>query len=267
MVPLQLSLKNFLSYSEYAPTLDFRGFNIACLSGKNGHGKSALLDALTWVLWGKCRAKNKEEIIKRGAREARVELEFELEGNRYRVLRTIMRKKGFSTSASLDFQVFDTDTGTFRVLSQGVKAQETIEKVLRMDYDSFICSAFILQGRADEFTKKTPAERKDVLARILGLERYEELSKRAREIAQESKLEVIRVEREVADFESEISEKEGLNIKLNETKREEENITSTIREKDKLYEGIIRESEALRSKTETFKKLTVDKENLLRELN
>ncbi len=267
MVPLQLSLKNFLSYSEYAPTLDFRGFNIACLSGKNGHGKSALLDALTWALWGKCRAKNKEEIIKRGTREARVELEFELEGNRYRVFRTITRKKASATSASLEFQVFDTRAQTFRPLSQGVKAQGEIEKTLRMDYDSFICSAFILQGRADEFTKKTPSERKDVLSRILGLERYEELAKRARELAQRSKLDGEQVEREITQFESEVSEKDNLIRKLGETKKEEENITNEIQEKEKVYEEVISESESLRSKTETYKRLTRDKEELLRRLS
>src|SRR3972149_6600817 len=232
MVPLQLSLKNFLSYSEDAPILDFRGFTIACLSGKNGHGKSALLDELTWALWGKCRAKNKEEEIKRGAKEARVELEFELEGNRYRGIRTIIRTKGSATSTSLDFQVFDTSAGSFRSLSQGGLAQGTIEKTLKMDYDSFICSAFILQGRADEFTKRTPAERKDVLARILGLERYEELAKKARE--------------------------------LNETKAEEDKITNEIKEKEKYYEVVIRESEALRAKTETYRRLTRDKEDTLR---
>ncbi|MBF8302027.1 MAG: hypothetical protein HW396_308 [Candidatus Dadabacteria bacterium] len=264
MVPLQLSLKNFLSYSEDAPILDFRGFTIACLSGKNGHGKSALLDALTWALWGKCRAKNKEEVIKRGAKEARVELEFELEGNRYRVIRTIIRTKGSATSTSLDFQVFDTSTGSFRSLSQGGLAQGTIEKTLKMDYDSFICSAFILQGRADEFTKRTPAERKDVLARILGLERYEELAKKARELAQKSKLEGEQIERDTTNIESEISQKDNLTRKLNETKAEEDKITNEIKEKEKYYEVVIRESEALRAKTETYRRLTRDKEDTLR---
>src|SRR3990172_8227341 len=264
MVPLQLSLKNFLSYSEDAPILDFRGFTIACLSGKNGHGKSALLDALTWALWGKCRAKNKEEVIKRGAKEARVELEFELEGNRYRVIRTIIRTKGSATSTSLDFQVFDTSAGSFRSLSQGGLAQGTIEKTLKMDYDSFICSAFILQGRADEFTKRTPAERKDVLAKILGLERYEELAKKARELAQKSKLEGEQIERDTTNIESEISQKDNLTRKLNETRAEEDKITNEIKEKEKYYEVVIRESEALRAKTETYGRLTRDKENTLR---
>jgi len=133
-----------------------------------------------------------------------------------------------------------------------------------MDYDSFICSAFILQGRADEFTKRTPAERKDVLARILGLERYEELAKKARELAQKSKLEGEQIERDITSIESEISQKDNLIRKLNETKAEEDKITNEIKEKEKYYEAVIRESEALRAKTETYRRLTRDKEDALR---
>src|ERR1700758_5602434 len=233
MVPLKLFLENFLSYGEdIAPdhrTLDFRGFTVACLSGKNGHGKSALLDALTWALWGECRAKNKEEVIKRGAKKAVVELEFDLDGNRYRVCRTITRKKGFATSTYVDFQVFDTITESFRPIAQGGKTQGAIEKMLKMDYNSFICSSFILQGRADEFTKKTPAERKEVLGRILELGKYEELGKKSRELAQKSKLEGESLEREINQIESEISQKENLEYKLKETKAEEEKTTRELR--------------------------------------
>src|SRR5207244_9557332 len=63
------------------------------------------------------------------------------------------------------------------------QTQGIIHRLLRMDYDTFINSAFIVQGRADEFTLKTPAERKQVLAELLGLERYAELELRAREEA------------------------------------------------------------------------------------
>ena len=47
MIPQRLSVRNFLCYREDVPTLDFRGIHVACLSGPNGHGKSALLDAIT----------------------------------------------------------------------------------------------------------------------------------------------------------------------------------------------------------------------------
>ncbi|MBA7588863.1 hypothetical protein ES708_30933 [subsurface metagenome] len=55
MIPVKLDLKNFLSYGEEVPPLDFTQFHVACLSGANGQGKSALLDALTWSIWGEGR--------------------------------------------------------------------------------------------------------------------------------------------------------------------------------------------------------------------
>ena len=56
MIPLSLSLRNFLSYGENVPPLDFTQFRIACLTGDNGHGKSALLDGITYALWGEARS-------------------------------------------------------------------------------------------------------------------------------------------------------------------------------------------------------------------
>ena len=53
MIPLQLYMRNFICYREQS--LDFRGIHLACLTGNNGHGKSAILDAITWVLWGYSR--------------------------------------------------------------------------------------------------------------------------------------------------------------------------------------------------------------------
>ena len=61
------------------------------------------------------------------------------------------------------------------------ETQARIDQTIGMDYDTFVNSAFLVQGRADEFTNKTPAERKSVLSKILGLETYDRLQVRARE--------------------------------------------------------------------------------------
>ena len=61
-----------MSYGEAAQPLDFTTFQIACLCGENGHGKSALLDAMTWALWGRSRAKSEDDLIQLG------KLDFEL---------------------------------------------------------------------------------------------------------------------------------------------------------------------------------------------
>lgn len=259
MVPHKLSVKNFLSYGENTSTLDFGNFTIACLSGRNGHGKSALIDALTWALWGKCRVKNKEEVIKRGASDAQVELEFESEGNTYRILRSIAKKKGGS-QGSVDLQVFDESAGSFKPLDQGVKAQNTIEKILKMDYNSFICSSFILQGMADEFTKRTPAERKEVLSKILELDEYETLTRKAREHAQASDASVTALESEAARIESEIARKDDYEKKLLQLRSEEESVSADMAGFETIRAGLIAEFESLKAKLDTLSRLGRERE-------
>ena len=63
MLPISLTLSNFLSYRDAAPTLHLDGVRLACLCGPNGHGKSALLDAMTGVLWGKARGRRGPRIV------------------------------------------------------------------------------------------------------------------------------------------------------------------------------------------------------------
>ena len=86
MIPVKLHLHNFLCYRQ-VPPLNFQGLHLACLTGDNGSGKSALLDAMTWALWGKARARRDDEMIHHGQTEMEVEFEFLLGEGRYRVIR------------------------------------------------------------------------------------------------------------------------------------------------------------------------------------
>jgi len=110
LIPVKLALKNFLSYGEDVPPLDFTQFHIACLSGKNGQGKSALLDALTWAVWGEGRKSSQEKkadnsLLQIGQKDMQVEFIFDLEGDRYRIIRSFSLVKK-SSRPSLEFQVF-----------------------------------------------------------------------------------------------------------------------------------------------------------------
>ena len=87
MIPLRLTIKNFMCYRGEAPILDLEGIHVACLSGDNGHGKTALLDAITWVLWGQTRARTQEELVHQGQQDMLVELDFIARAQRYRVNR------------------------------------------------------------------------------------------------------------------------------------------------------------------------------------
>lgn len=186
MIPVKLALKNFLSYGEDVPPLDFTQFHIACLSGNNGQGKSALLDALTWAVWGEGRKASQEKkadssLLRIGQKDMQVEFVFDLEGDRYRIIRTFSLVKKSSRS-SLEFQVFNREDNEYISLTCPSlrKTQERITKTLRIDYQTFINSAFILQGRIDEFSRKSARERKEILSEILGLSRYDELANLAK---------------------------------------------------------------------------------------
>ena len=61
MIPLRLRISGFLSYRDPVE-LDFDSFDLACISGHNGAGKSSLLDAFTWVLFGEARGKSADII-------------------------------------------------------------------------------------------------------------------------------------------------------------------------------------------------------------
>lgn len=180
MIPLHLEVSQFMAYSSLE--LDFTQFSIACLSGQNGSGKSTILDALTWALFEKSRSAQSEDVIRIGENETRVMLRFQLEGERYQILRARKRSRGKSSGkTTLEFQIQAQDQ--WRALTQKTvrETQQLIEDTLHMDYNLFIHSSFILQGRADVFTTSSPTERKKVLADILNLETYDALSQKAQE--------------------------------------------------------------------------------------
>ncbi len=171
MIPTRLELRNFLAYRAPEPIV-FEGIELACLSGANGVGKSSLLDAITWALWGKARARRDEDLIHLGQHDMQVAIDFEQEGLRYRVLRRRSRAGRFRRGA-LDLMVYDKDGVPRNINEEGRRrTQEKIKRILRLDYETFVHSAFLQQGRADAFTLKTAAERKRILADILDLKQW-----------------------------------------------------------------------------------------------
>lgn len=186
MIPLQIQIKNFLSYGSPIQTIDLEPYHLICLSGKNGHGKTALLDSITWALWGCARKgttiKSDEALIRLGSNHMLVILDFLVHTTRYRVRREYSITSGKAVS-QLDFGIVDPTNQQIRSLTdKTIRAtQEKIETVIGLTYESFVNSAFLRQGQANEFSKKSPRERKDILASILGLDHYEHMRKKAAE--------------------------------------------------------------------------------------
>ena len=208
MIPVRLELNNFMSYGEDVPPLDLSGMHTLCLSGENGHGKSALLDAITWSLWGETRAgKNKhDELVRIGADEMSVTFTFEMDGQVYRVLRK-RSKRASGNQWELQQETPDQGLGAGWRSLTGNNAGETekgIQKLLRMSYDTFLNSAYLRQGQADQFVRQTPGKRKEILADILDLSRYDQLEAKARERARDAAAEATDLEREINGIDAEL---------------------------------------------------------------
>ncbi len=185
MIPLKLSLKNFLSYGQTTQYIDFEPYNLICLSGKNGHGKSALLDAITWALWGQARktqgsARGDENLIRLGQSHMMVCLEFMSNSTIYRVRRELTLTSN-KIQTTLDLGIIDPEKNQIKGLTdKTIRAtQEKIITALGLDYESFINSVFLRQGSSNEFSKKSPKERKEILSSMLGITQFELIKKRA----------------------------------------------------------------------------------------
>lgn len=189
MIPRKLTLKNFLSYRE--ANLDFNGLHTACICGANGAGKSSLLEAITWAVWGKCRMESEDDVIYGGEKNVRVDFEFISNGETYRIIRNRQRGK----TASLDFQILG-DIGFRTLTGRGKRnTQDEIISAIKLDYETFINSAYLRQGKADEFMLCKPNKRKEILADLLKLSRYEQLSEKAKDLAREYQIQSQQLEK------------------------------------------------------------------------
>ncbi|NEQ96171.1 MAG: AAA family ATPase [Cyanothece sp. SIO2G6] len=184
MVPIRLCLNNFLSYRHV--TLDFTGLHVACICGANGAGKSSLLEAIPWAIWGKSRVTSEDDVIHLGEMEAEVRFHFRLQDQTYRVIRRRHRQQG----SGLEFQV-QTQFGFRSLTAKSIRAtQQVIQRHVKLDYDTFLNSAYLKQGHGDEFMAKRPSDRKQLLADILNLEQYDRLADAAKERSHQIKAEL-----------------------------------------------------------------------------
>ncbi len=251
MIPQKLELTNFLSYRETA-VLNFDGIHLACISGANGAGKSSILDAITWALFGRSRSRSDDDLVNRLASvqgdAAEVRYTFSLEQTSYRVL----RRKTARKSSVLELQI-STDNDSWKTLSEN-KIRETeaaIEQLLKMNYDTFTNASLLLQGKADEFTTRTPNQRKEILADLLGVtewENYRELAAEARKIEQ-GKLALL--DSRLEGISEELSEEPQRKAALEETQRHRDAISAKLELQEKLLNQM-RQTAAAASEQESL---------------
>lgn len=160
-----LRLDNFLAHE--STEIDFTDKPMSVITGPVGSGKSAIVEAITWCIWGKSRAHGRQTdpLIREGAEQGGVTVTVFHEGQQFR----IVRNRQFGGTSSLTFTALDDTSGGDSPLTRHTIAetQEAIIEELGLDWDAAQASVVAQQSGAGSLMATDPAKRKELLLRLL----------------------------------------------------------------------------------------------------
>lgn len=190
----QLHVKNLFGIGDL--DLNFPGHGLIAIQGENGAGKSSILDSLSVAMFGEptpARSVKNADILSRGADDGEVSLLFEWKGKKYRIERQFKRgrkdavnHKAFLYSVKADGTEEGLATGpdavseeVSRVISGGTIAREGSE-LIRIVKSAWLSSVFLPQGEITRLLKMKPAERREIISALFGLEEGGVLKERSK---------------------------------------------------------------------------------------
>ncbi|MFW5958915.1 MAG: DNA double-strand break repair ATPase Rad50 [Natronomonas sp.] len=222
----RIALRNFKCYAE--SELDLRP-GVTVVHGVNGSGKSSLLEACFFALYGAAAVDGTlEDVIANDADEMGIDLWFMQAGDEYHLEREVKRR---GDAAQTTTCTLETPSGTI----DGVTDVEAhVEALLNMDADAFVNCAYVRQGEVNKLINASPSERQDMIDELLQLGRLEEY----RERASDARVGVGRVRDDkrgaLAQLEDQIEEKEAKNLheKLDSLRTKRVELVADIEEKE-----------------------------------
>jgi exonuclease SbcC len=214
---LRLDLAGFAAFRDET-TVDFTDADFFALVGPTGAGKSTIIDAICFGLYGTVpRWRNTSSVanaLAPSAAEARVRLAFEVAGARYVATRVVRRDgKGRVKTAGaglqrmpdgFDVRKFDTgltpdDLGE-SLAGTATELDAAVVEVIGLPYDQFITCVVLPQGEFAEFLHAKPATRQQILVNLLGFSVYERIRERSTARAGKAEAELAATDRLLADL-------------------------------------------------------------------
>ena len=201
MRPIRLRLRSFTAFRDEAE-LDLSGLDVFAVAGPTGSGKSSLLDAITYALYGRVERVGEQvaQLISQGQPQMAVTLEFALGADRWLLTRRTQRgtaKTSQRTSVILQRWIdgdWASEAGQVR------EVDEKIKKLIGLDYVGFTRAVVLPQGKFDQFLAGEAQDRRRILNDLLGLGLFERLARHANRLAaiasdqQRSRADLLRTE-------------------------------------------------------------------------
>jgi exonuclease SbcC len=173
MRPISLELEGFTAFRKRCE-IDFSKFDLFAITGPTGAGKTSILDAMTYALYGKTSRLNRagRDLISQGAKSMAVQLHFRVGAEEYRVRRAI----GADVTARLEKR----DKGKWKNTEANLaRVNKEIERIVGLDFGGFTKTVILPQGKFDAFLRGEPKERREVLSELLDVDVYHRMTKLA----------------------------------------------------------------------------------------
>jgi exonuclease SbcC len=191
MRPLALHLEGFGVFRD-AVDIDFDGVDYFALVGRTGAGKSTVIDAICFALYGSVPRYGDERQVARvvsvGKLETKVSLTFAIGDRRYRATRVVRIRNGKASTPEAILEELDHDGGEHRMLAASARElKPAVERLLGLPFAHFTKCVVLPQGEFARFLHDEPAKRRDLLTRLLDLQVYETVGQLARQRAAAAK--------------------------------------------------------------------------------
>ena len=187
MRPVALRVKGFTAFRD-EQVLDFEELDLFAIWGATGSGKSSLLDAITYALFGRVERVGREvkQLISQGQPRLAATLDFDVDGRRYRITRSTPRT-GTTTKVMLERREGDAWVSYGEGADRVTGVKELVPRLIGLDYEAFTRSVLLPQGQFAEFLIGEAEDRRKILTELLGLELFGRMGERARQVSREAK--------------------------------------------------------------------------------
>jgi exonuclease SbcC len=166
MRPLELTMTSFRSYG--SQTIDFRRHGLVVISGDTGAGKTSILDAVCYALYGRTPEQSgSRDLLTLGAECGEVRLTFSTSAGVWRITRRLGRAAPEPTHL---LEGLDGDGGAVASQVTGAAAvNPRVVELVGMGYHAFTSAVLLAQGRFAQFLQATPRDRDVILRELFGI--------------------------------------------------------------------------------------------------
>lgn len=177
MRPQRLEVAGFTAFRDQT-VLEFDDAQFFAFVGPTGSGKSSLIDAMTFALYGKVPRLDPRmvwPVVSQGQLEARVRLDFSVGEETFTAVR-VVRKTGPAAGSTKEARL---ERGGEVIAGDADGVSAAVEALLGLSFDQFTTCVVLPQGEFARFMQEKPAARQDLLVNLLGLKLYGDMAQRA----------------------------------------------------------------------------------------